>query len=215
MGFHTVLQAAAGAAAVVLLLTSASGGAAAVTAHCKAITHFNVISLKDFKQTSANVGGPLVVGGDARLKRFSVNAAGECGRDGKVPKEPALVVAGDLRASKGQINAGKVLVGGHSTIRDSVKLQCGRVVSLGKNISLDRLATVIKKRHDELCNCDEDECAAHVDDKQGTIRLSISGNDRKAVCVVSAHDLDNARLVKIVGRRRRQAVLIKVDGDYG
>lgn len=51
-GFRIALHGAPGAAVVVLLLTSARGAAVA-TAQCKAITHFNVFSLGDFKQTFA------------------------------------------------------------------------------------------------------------------------------------------------------------------
>lgn len=203
-----MLRAAAGAAAVALVASAAC--LASATDRCEAIAYFNVIALRDFHQTASEVLGPLAVGGDARLNSFSVNSVGKCGRDGRVPDEIALLVGGNLRAHNGQINAGKVLVGGRRAIREDVGLQCARVVPI-KDFSFDRFATYVKDAHDELCDLHEDGCHTRVDDARG-ITLSIRGRG-KAVCVVSARDLGKASRLAIVGRARGQEVVIKVDGD--
>lgn len=210
-GSRTILRTAAGAAAVALVASAA--GLASATERCEAITHFNVIALRDFDQTASEVLGPLAVGGNARLNSFSINSVGKCGRDGRVPDEAALVVAGDLRAHNGQINAGKVFVGGRRSIREDVGLQCARVVPVGERLSFDDLATYVKDAHDGLCDLHEDGCHTRVDDARG-ITLSIrGGRGGRAVCVVSARDLGHASRLAIVGRRRDQEVVVKVDGE--
>lgn len=204
-----MLRATACAAAVALV--ASANGFAAATDRCEAITHFNVIALRDFHLTASEVLGPLAVGGDARLNSFAINPAGKCGRDGRVPDKIALVVAGDLRAHNGQINNGKVLVGGRRSIRDDVGLRCARVVSIKEDLSFDGLASTVKEAHEELCDLHEDNCRTKVDDARG-ITLDIRGRG-EAVCVVKARDLGHATRLAIVGRRRDQVVIIKVDGD--
>lgn len=202
-----MLRAAAGAAAMALVASTA--GFASATDRCEAVTHFNVIALRDFHQTASEVLGPLAVGGDARLNSFSINSVGRCERDERVPDKFALVVAGDLRAHNGQINAGKVLVGGRRSIREDVGLKCARVVRT-KDVSFDEMASFLKEAHEGQCREREEGCHTRVDDARG-ITLSIRGRGR-AVCVVSARDLGHATRLAIVGRRRDQVVIIKVEG---
>ncbi|GAB0497637.1 hypothetical protein MMPV_008974 [Pyropia vietnamensis] len=208
-GSRSMFRAAAGAAAVALV--ASAGGFAVATDRCEAITHFNVIALRDFHQTASEVLGPLAVGGNARLNSFAINPAGKCGRDGRVPDEIALVVAGDLRAHNGQINNGKVLVGGRRAIRDDVGLRCARVVSIKEDLSFDGLESWVTESHEELCDTREDNCRTRVDDARG-ITLTIRDGG-PATCVVKARDLGRASRLAIVGRRRDHRVIIKVDGD--
>lgn len=212
-GSRTVFRAAAGAAAVAVVASAAR--LASASSQCEAIVHFNVIALRDFHQTASEVLGPLAVGGDARLDSFSINSEGKCERDGRVPDKIALVVAGNLRAHNGQVNSGKVIVGGRKAIREDVGLKCARVVRIKEDLSFDSLESYVEESHDGLCGLHEDGCHTRVDEARG-ITLSIRGRDGRAVCVVSARDLAHASRLAIVGRRRDQEVVIKVDGErYG
>lgn len=111
-------------------------------------------------------------------------------------------------AHNGQINAGKVLVGGRRSIREDVGLKCARVVRT-KDLSFDEMASFLKEAHEGQCREREEGC--HTRDDARGITLSIRGRGR-AVCVVSARDLGHATRLAIVGRRRDQVVIIKVEG---
>lgn len=205
-GSRAICRAVAGAVAVALL--AATGGVAAGVQDCKAITRYNVITLEDFVHAASVVEGPLAVGGTAFLKDVSVNEAGKCLAGGRVPDTVAMIVAGDVHATKGQIRAGKVLVGGRLDIRKSVDIQCARVKQV--KCSLKKAAKSLKASHEDLCTCRSDGCRTSVDDASGvTFYVRDEG---EAVCKVSARDLGRAKRVKITGRRRGQRVTIQVQG---
>lgn len=220
MGVSRLLPRTTVALAVLVLgVATLAGGATATDPYtpdttCASFAYWNVVALGSFNQTASEVGGPLLVVGDARLDGFSVNPTGQCGRDGRTPNVVAAVVGGRLRANNGQWNAGKVVTrpGRYSASR-SVGLRCARVTP--RAINFEPLVTFTVNGHAGVCRSEAVYCNTRVDEGRGvTFHIRRGG---EATCAVSARDLAAATRVAIVGRTRGQVVIIKVDGDgrYG
>lgn len=210
-----VPRAVALVAVVVAAVAAAAAGTSREIRACRAAAVWNLWALGDVSLTATEVGGPLAVGGDARLVNVSVNAGGACGAGGRPPRGVvALGVGGRLFAAGGRIRAGHVLVRRvRGRVAPSVGLTCAAVRD--GCFDLGALPGETLSLHDGTCAAAPTLCRTTVDASSGDVTLDVDGAVFDALCEVDAAALRVAPRVSIVGRRRRQQVLVKVLGGGG